>query len=128
MEETDLAIMTATELTWFVPAMMLGTKGIFSMAAAHFPHFVIKLYNTCKEGRWEEALKLEKRLSVATEALTGHSSMNGLHGIARFKARCNAAGLLRCGKNRKPMISATDEAQAELTEYCQKEFADMLTP
>ena len=98
------------------------------MAAAHFPHFVIKLYNTCKEQKWEEALKMEKRLSFATEALSGHSSMGDLNGIARFKARCNATGLLKCGKNRKPLISASDEQQAELTEFCQKEFADMLVP
>ena len=128
MEETDLAIMTATELTWFVPGMMLGTKGIFSMAAAHFPHFVVKLYNTCKEGRWDEALKMEKRLREGTEGLSGHPSMGSLNGIARFKARCNATGILRCGKNRKPLISASDDQQAELTEYAQKEFADLITP
>lgn len=128
LEQTDLAIMTATELTWFVPAMMMGSRGIFSMAAAHFPHFVVKLLRTCREGQWDEARTMERRLCEATEALTRHESLAGLNGIARFKARCNATGLLRCGVNRKPIISATDEQQAQLTEYCQLEFMDLIAP
>ncbi|HIJ65981.1 MAG TPA: dihydrodipicolinate synthase family protein [Candidatus Hydrogenedentes bacterium] len=126
MHETDLAHMTSTELDWFVSTMHMGAKGVFSMSASIFPRYMVKLMNTCKEGRWDDAIRMQRWLRIAWDSLRDHPALEGYHMIAKFKAFVNAAGHLKCGKNRKPFISVTDEHQAALTEYCQRELADLV--
>jgi len=124
--QSGLAYMTATEHTWFVPAMQLGSRGIFSMAAAVFPYHLKRLYRACKEGRWEDALAMQWRLSEGYHAMAGQPYMQQYNMMARFKAMCTAGGLLRCGKSRKPLISVTDEHQAMLNEFTRRNCADLI--
>lgn len=126
--ESGLAYMTATEHTWFVPSLQLGGRGIFSMAAAVFPKYLVKLYKTCKQGKWEEALKMQWRLREGYHAMAGQPCLRGYNMMVRFKAMCTAGGALRCGKSRKPLISVTDEQQATLNEFTQKNCADLINP
>lgn len=125
---TGLAYMTATELTWFVAAMRFGSRGIFSMAAAVFPRYMVALYRTCKEGQWERALEMQYRLREGYESMAGAPFLSGYNMMARFKAMCTAGGALRCGKSRKPLITVTDEHQEMLNEFAQQRCADLVNP
>lgn len=127
-DRTGLAYMTATEHTWFVPAMQLGSRGIFSMAAAVFPHHLVKLFKACKQGRWDDALTMQWRLSDAYHAMAGQPCMREYNMMARFKAMCSAGGILRCGKSRKPLITVSDEHQAMLNEFTRANCADLMKP
>jgi len=126
--ESGLAYMTATEHTWFVSSLQLGGRGIFSMAASVFPHYLVKMYKTCKEGKWEEALRMQWRLKDAYGSMASHPALGGYNMMARFKAMCTAGGSLKCGKSRKPLITVTDEHQAELNEFTKKNCADLMKP
>ena len=123
---SDLKPMTATDLTWFIPAMKMGSPGIFSLATGCYPHHLVKMYRLCEEERWDEAIQMQWRVKESLDAMWSKPYMAGYNGIAIYKAAVNACGQLRCGKSRKPLISVSDEHQAMLTEDCRRESADLL--
>jgi len=124
--EGKLAHMTATELTWFVPTMKLGSKGIFSMSAAMCPGYILKLYESCRNNDWEQATRMQFRLHDVWRTLDSLDMLAGYHALARFKAYVNAFGFLSCGITRKPFIPVPDDIQKRLTDYVQKEFNDLI--
>jgi len=128
LRDDSVAYMTATDLTWFVSSMRLGGRGIFSMASAVFPEYLVKLYRTCVAGKWDEAVKMERRLHDAYSGMAGHPELAGLNMMCRFKAMCTAGSKLKCGKSRKPLLTASDEQQAALNEYTRSECADLISP
>lgn len=124
--ETNLAHLTPQEQTWFVPTMKLGAKGVFSMTAAMCPEFILKLYESCKAGDWDKATEMQFKLHDMWRTLDGLEILKGYHAIPRFKAIVNAFGFLRCGITRRPFIPVPDDIQERLTEFVQKEFADVM--
>ncbi len=126
MRHTDLAPMTATELDLFVPSIMVGAKGIFSMMGSAIPKYIVRLYGACKDGRWEEAWKMQHQLRDAWDYLNQHPAATQFSSIPRFKAIVNAFGTLDCGITRKPFIPVSKEVQGKLRQEIEDKFPDMI--
>lgn len=124
--KSDVSYMTATDLTWWVTAMQAGSKGIFSMASSVFPKFCVKLQKACESGDWETAWQMQWRLRDAYQGMASADCLKGYNMMARFKAMCNAGGVLRCGKNRKPLISVSDADQEKLNAWANKHCGDIM--
>jgi len=124
--ETDLAHMTATEITWFVPTMKLGAKGVFSMSASMIPNFIMRMYRACKEGRWDEATDMQFKLRELWKKIESIDFIREYHSIVRFKAIVNAFGVLKCGVTRRPFIPLPDDIQKRLTDYVQENFSEYM--
>ena len=125
-QETGLTHMTATEQTLVVPTMKLGARGIFSMSAAMCPRFMLEMHAACTSGDWEKGTRMQFRLQDAWRQLDGLDILRGYHSIARFKATVNAFGVLKCGVTRRPFIAVPTEVQERLTEFVQRELADLV--
>ncbi len=126
MRHTDLTPMTATELDYFVPTMKLGAKGIFSMSSSMFPKFIVAIFKACREGRWEEAQKMQFKLKDVWTYLDGLPYGRGYGPIARFKCYVNAFGVLDCGITAKPLIPVPRDVQDRYREEIQRVFPDMV--
>ena len=126
MRHTDLAPMTATELDYFVPSLMLGARGMFSMMGSAIPGFVMKLYDTCRAEKWEEAWEMQHKLRDVWDYLNQHPVGSAYGSIPRFKAIVNAFGVLDCGITRKPFIPVPREVQDKLRQEIEDKFPEML--
>jgi 4-hydroxy-tetrahydrodipicolinate synthase len=126
MRHTDLAPMTATELDYFVPTIMCGAKGIFSMMASAFPRFIIEFYQTCKEGKWEKAWEMQHKLRDVSDYLSGHQLGREYGSISRFKCIVNAFGVLDCGITGKPFIPVPKDVQDKYREVIEKEYPELI--
>ncbi len=125
MRHTDLTPMTATELDYYVPTMKLGAKGIFSMSASMFPRFIVSIYKACKEGKWEEAMRMQHKLRDVWDFLDGLAFGKPYGPIPRFKCYVNAFGVLNCGIPRKPFIPVPQDIQAKYREELKAKFPEL---
>ena len=126
MRYTDLTPMTATELDYYVPTMKLGAKGIFSMSASMFPRFIVDIYKTCKEGRWDEAQKMQYKLRDVWDFLNSLKFGERWGSIPRFKATVNAFGVLDCGITGKPLIPVPKDIQDKYRQEIEKKFPELI--
>jgi 4-hydroxy-tetrahydrodipicolinate synthase len=123
----DLRLLTATEPDWVVPTLKLGAKGIFSMAAAMIPRYIVQIYQACDKGQWDKAERMVDRWQEMNRRMAGFDW--GGHtgsGLCQFKATVNAFGSLRCGINRRPFISVPQDVEDRLAELVHKEFKDLI--
>ena len=127
-KKNGVAYITATDLTWWVPAMQAGAPGMFSMSSAVFPKFCVKLQRTCEAGNWEEAWKMQWRLRDAYQGMASHPAISAYNMMARFKTMCTAGGTLSCGKSRKPLIAVADGEQEQLNDWTKSNCADLINP
>lgn len=122
----QLGLFTATEPEWILPTLKLGARGIFSMAASMIPHFIVELYQACRKGQWDKAVKMQMEWEAMQRRVGGHEALEGYNGVARFKAVVNAFGYLRCGYSRRPLISVPKQNQERLAEFVHKNFAGLI--
>jgi 4-hydroxy-tetrahydrodipicolinate synthase len=127
-EFPDLGLFTATEPEWVIPTLKMGARGIFTMAGAMIPRHIVKIYQACDKGQWDNAEKLVDTWMDMRNRL-GKFDGWGQHvgsGLCRHKAIVNAFGVLRCGVSRRPFISVPQDVEDRLTEFVQKEFKDLI--
>ena len=126
MRHTDLTPMTATELDHFYTTMKLGAKGVFSMSSSMFPRFMVRFFNTCKDGNWEEAQKMQYKLKDIWNFIDGLAFGREYGALSRFKCYVNAFGVLDCGITRKPFIPVPKDVQDRYREEIEKAFPEMI--
>lgn len=126
MRYTDLVPMTATELDYFVPTMKLGAKGIFSMSASMFPEFIIDVYQKCKDGKWDHAMKMQHKLKDVWTFLDGLDFGSEYGAIPRFKAYTNAFGVLDCGIPGKPLVPVPESVVMQYREAIEETYPEMI--
>jgi len=126
MRHTDLTPMTATELDYYVPTMRLGAKGLFSMSASMFPRFILRIYRLCKQGKWDEAMKMQHKLRDVWDFLDGLPFGRAYAPIPRFKCYVNAFGVLDCGITAKPFIPVPEDIQAKYREEVRARFPELI--
>ena len=105
----DLAIMSAVERVWFTTCMKQGARGMFSVLVASVPGLITELHAACRDGNWPRAEELESQVWDLARFLDECAYLAPYNPIARNKALVNAAGWLRAGRCRPPLISVPDE-------------------
>jgi 4-hydroxy-tetrahydrodipicolinate synthase len=88
-----------------LPAFLLGSKGAVLAAANVFPKLCCKLYKTFKNGRYDEAKTLQKRISFANEVLVKRYNQ-----LSAIKEALRMRGL-PCGYPRKPTLPLENEGK-----------------
>jgi 4-hydroxy-tetrahydrodipicolinate synthase len=95
-----------------MPALMVGAKGCVAGLANAFPEIMVQMWNLFKEGKHEEAFKLQLRVNRARQILHIPSSTN-----AACYAALNARGV-DVGYPRLPVLPVDEkDAQAMLTAF-----------
>ena len=126
MRHTDLTPMTAREVDYYVPTMMLGSKGIFSMGACMFPRYIVSVQKACKEGRWQKALKMQDKLRDVWDWLLGLDFAEEYGAIARFKSFMTAFEIIDGGNTCKPFIQVPKEIHDKYNEAVMETFPDLI--
>lgn len=68
-----------------VSVLMMGGKGTFAGPACVLPEQFIELYNTCKRGDWEHAVKIQKRLWSFNEVFARYRLASCLKAALQFQ-------------------------------------------
>jgi len=91
-----------------LPAMMLGAKGAVSGIANAFPEIVVELYNTIVEKNYDEAAKLQLKVTNASRILSMARSTN-----AACYAMLRERGV-DVGIPKRPILPVTDEELSQM--------------
>jgi len=131
------AIMMTPGLSYFVgenllaSAMQMGARGSYSSLVLSNPAFMLKMYRTAEAGQWDEAMKMQRRISrffADAEAFV-ESRHEGVIDPVFDKGLAVAAGCLlghqRC---RPPYIGWSDETVAALRAWLQRNYPEFLYP
>lgn len=89
-------------------AMMLGAKGAVSGIANAFPEIVVELYNTIVEKNYDEAAKLQLKVTNASRILSMAKSTNAAC-YAMLKERGVDVGIPK-----RPILPVTDEELSQM--------------
>jgi len=91
-----------------LPTFLLGGKGAVIAVANVFPKLCSRLYETFKNGRYEEARKLQKRISFVNEVLVKrHNQLSAIKEALRLQG-------LPSGYPRKPALPLSSEEKKDV--------------
>jgi len=133
--ETDM--MMTPNLSYFVgenlmvSAMMLGARGCYSSLVATNPQFTLEMYAKAEAGLWEEAIKMQQRLTKfmneADEFISGRGegTMDPIFDKGLAVASGCFLGHQRC---RPPYIGWTDETVAALRAWIKQNYGEFIYP
>jgi len=113
--------------TLFVPTMMWGGKGCFSFVACMMPELILRAYAFCKEGRWEEAIKLQYKINdlLAPYFVSGYK-MRPAGDPSVYKPMVEAAGFLKCGAPGKPYAPIPNNIRKRLEENVRRKMHEIM--
>jgi len=133
------ALQEATRLTpslsYFVgenvlaSAMLIGARGSYSSMIATNPRYMLKLYAAAKTGRWEQAIKMQRRLSQFFAELDGFIESRGEGGIdpvadKGLAVACGCfVGSQRC---RPPYIGWSDKTVLATRKWLKEKYPEFL--
>lgn len=113
----DLAFMHIDTL--FVPSMMWGGKGCFSITACLQPELILRAYEAATEQRWDIAVALQQKIADLMVPYYLHGSGYELRPAGDpsvYKPYVEAAGFLKCGSPRKPYLPLSNRVKKLLAE------------
>jgi 4-hydroxy-tetrahydrodipicolinate synthase len=91
-----------------LPALLLGGKGAVIAVANVFPALCSRLYKAYRNGKYEEASKLQKRITLANEVLVKkHNQLSAIKEALRLQG-------LPGGYPRKPALPLKSEGKEDL--------------
>lgn len=108
------------------PAMMLGAKGVFSVAIWVSPKFTLELYEACLQENWNKALHMQQQWDQFMKEAYEPLQERGYSDPAIDKALANAFGFVPGGKTRPPLQSVTLQEEKEIKEKAKAAFAFLL--
>ena len=110
-----------------VQLTMWGGQGLYSELALCWPGACMRLFELCRQGRWDQALELqEKFIAFGTEG-QGPLRGRGYTDAAWDKGKAEAAGFLRCKRFiRPPHRCMAPEDVEHLRAIGRKYFSDWL--
>jgi len=123
IKSTDLAHMHVDSL--FVPMMMFGGKGVFSLAPVLTkPKLVLEAYNAAKEKNWEKAMKLQHEINEFN-AFCHRAVGGGYTWFCVTKTVVNAFGFVDAGYPRRPFIPVPDDVQAKAKKVILEKYGNL---
>ncbi len=113
----DLGLLPVEGL--IVPAAMLGCEGFFSSIIFMNPEFQDKVYEACKNKKWDKAISMQYKIvdflrDIVVPLREKYSE------ISLAKALVNASGFLYVGPPRLPYIPVTPDDQKKLRHDLEK--------
>ena len=126
VEVRDLAFMHIDTL--FVPSMMWGGKGCFSITACLQPELILRAYEASTEGRWDVAMALQRKITDLITPYYVHGSGYELRPAGDpsvFKPYVEAAGFLKCGSPGRPYLPIPNRVKEQLAEDVRRAISEL---
>ena len=115
VDASDLVFMHIDTL--FVPSMMWGGKGCFSITACLQPELILRAYEASTEGKWDVAMALQRKITDLMTPYYVYGSGYELRPAGDpsvFKPYVEAAGFLKCGFPGKPYLPIPNPVKEQL--------------
>lgn len=125
----DLSYFVAENL--LVSAMMLGARGVYSSVVCTNPNFMLKVFDVAEKRDWEEALKLQERLTRFFMDLGGVLDKLGVGGMDPVvdKGMAVASGLfVGHQRTRPPYIGWPDQVVAAVRDFLKEKYPELVAP
>ena len=103
---SDFRVLAGSSTTFFA-ALCVGASGGILALAAVLPHACARLFHLTREGRYDEARALQRRLTPVSRLV------GSVYGVAGLKAALKMVGC-DVGRPRPPLLPAPDAATAAL--------------
>lgn len=117
VEVPELAFMHIDTL--FVPSMMWGGRGCFSITACLQPELILRAYEASIEQRWDIAMHLQRKITdlIAPYYVYGSGyELRPAGDPSVYKPYVEAAGFLKCGPPGKPYLPIPNRVKKQLVE------------